>query len=122
MNRSGMSGRVMRRRKGKARDHVESDRDLDMNNIPPLPSIEGDLILDVLTRQPQRSPSSPPDNTEHGGAERLAELGNTVLSMTIMYILFQRTPFISATDLSVRRRSCHTYISLLPYHRKGIKN
>ncbi|KAN0100347.1 hypothetical protein V8E55_000331 [Tylopilus felleus] len=70
-----------------------------MNNIPPLPSIEGDLLLDVLTRQPNRNNSSPPDNTEHGGAERLAELGHTVLSMVIMYTLFQRAPLLSAADL-----------------------
>ncbi|KAF8560071.1 hypothetical protein OG21DRAFT_1384085, partial [Imleria badia] len=75
-----------------------------MNNIPALPSIEGDLLLDVLTRQPHRNSSSPPDNTEHGGAERLAELGHTVLSMVIMYILFERTPFLSAVDLSEKQK------------------
>ncbi|KAF9245821.1 hypothetical protein BU15DRAFT_58775 [Melanogaster broomeanus] len=46
-----------------------------MNTIPPLPSIEGDLILDVLTRQPHRNAMSAPDNSEHGGIERLAGLG-----------------------------------------------
>ncbi|KAF8445627.1 hypothetical protein L210DRAFT_881288 [Boletus edulis BED1] len=75
-----------------------------MNNIPPLPSIEGDLLLDVLTRQSNRNNSSPPDNSEHGGVERLAELGDIVLGMTIMYILFQRTPFLSAADLSERHK------------------
>ncbi|KAI9570290.1 hypothetical protein HD554DRAFT_2085207 [Boletus coccyginus] len=75
-----------------------------MNNIPPLPSIEGDLLLDVLTRQSNRSSPSPPDNTEHGGAERLAELGHAVLSMTIMYILFHRTPFLSGADLSEKHK------------------
>ncbi|KAG9314092.1 hypothetical protein JVU11DRAFT_4873 [Chiua virens] len=75
-----------------------------MNNIPALPSIEGDLLLDVLTRQSHRSCSSPPDSTEHGGAERLAELGHTVLNMTIMYTLFQRTPLVSAVDLSERHK------------------
>ncbi|KAG8219542.1 hypothetical protein J3R82DRAFT_492 [Butyriboletus roseoflavus] len=75
-----------------------------MNNIPALPPIDGDLLLDVFTRQSNRNSSSPPDNTEHGGAERLAELGHTVLSMIIMYILFQRTPFLSAIDLSEKHR------------------
>ncbi|KAH0838053.1 hypothetical protein J3R83DRAFT_6293 [Lanmaoa asiatica] len=75
-----------------------------MNNIPALPPIEGDLLLDVFTRQSNRNTSSPPDNTEHGGTERLAELGHTVLSMIIMYILFQRTPFLSATDLSEKHK------------------
>lgn len=105
--------------------HMEFDRDLSMNNIPALPPIDGDLILDVLTRQPQRNSSSPPDDTEHGGAERLAELGNTVLSMTIMYILFQQTPLVSASDLTVCSRFKHyaahsTFSS--PFHRKSTKN
>lgn len=138
MKRSGMSGGVMRRRKRKkaARDanvhdgrgccwiyRVQFDRDLDMNNIPALPSIEGDLLLDVLTRQSHRHTSSPPDNSEHGGAERLAELGHTVLSMIIMYILFQRTPFISAADLSVCYRfKPNALHGSSPYRRRGTKN
>jgi hypothetical protein len=99
--------------------------DLEMNNIPALPAIEGDLLLDVLTRQYNRNTSSPPDNTEHGGAERLAELGHAVLSMTIMYILFHRTPFLSAADLSVCHRSKHSAaqsMSSSPCHRKSTHN
>ncbi|KIJ22049.1 hypothetical protein PAXINDRAFT_95489 [Paxillus involutus ATCC 200175] len=71
-----------------------------MNNIPALPSIEGDLILDVLTRQPHRDRMSPPDNSEHGGVERLAGLGESVLDMVVVYTLFQQRPFLSATQLS----------------------
>lgn len=111
-----------------ARDNVDGvapyrvDHGLEMNNIPALPTIEGDLLLDVLTRQSNRNTSSPPDNTEHGGAERLAELGHTVLSMTIMYILFQRTPFLSAIELSVCCRYKYKTMSSSPRHRKSIEN
>ncbi|KIK97564.1 hypothetical protein PAXRUDRAFT_31732 [Paxillus rubicundulus Ve08.2h10] len=71
-----------------------------MNNIPALPSIEGDLILDVLTRQPHRNMMSPPDNSEHGGSERLAGLGESVLDMVVVYTLFQKKPPLSAAELS----------------------
>lgn len=120
-----------RRKRARARDDkgdstISGHHGFVMNNIPPpLPSIEGDLLLDVLTRQSNRSSPSPPDNTEHGGAERLAELGHAVLSMTIMYILFHRTPFLSGADLSVCCRSKHgtaRSMSSSPCHRISIKN
>jgi len=70
-----------------------------MNTIPPLPSIEGDLILDVLTRQPHRNAMSAPDNSEHGGIERLAGLGESVLDMVVVYALFQKRPLLSGAEL-----------------------
>jgi hypothetical protein len=91
-----------------------------MNNIPALPSIEGDLILDVLTRQPHRDRMSPPDNSEHGGVERLAGLGESVLDMVVVYTLFQQRPFLSATQLSVCRRHHAVVAKSSPPDRKNI--
>ncbi|KAF9225492.1 hypothetical protein BS17DRAFT_751323 [Gyrodon lividus] len=75
-----------------------------MSSIPPLPTIEGDIILDVLVRQPHRNRMSAPDNSEHGGVERLAGLGESVLDMVIVYTLFQKRPLLSATELSEKHQ------------------
>ncbi|KIJ66250.1 hypothetical protein HYDPIDRAFT_86964 [Hydnomerulius pinastri MD-312] len=71
-----------------------------MSSIPPLPTIDGDLLLDVFSRQSSRTPMTLPDNSEYGGAERLAELGGSILNMVVMYSLFFRQPHLPASELS----------------------
>ena len=68
-----------------------------MNNFPPLPPLEGELLLEVFS---YRSSKFTPDG--HESAERLAELGSSVLNMVIVYTLFSKRPIIAGHQLKVR--------------------
>ncbi|KAG1783547.1 hypothetical protein EV702DRAFT_1054148, partial [Suillus placidus] len=77
-----------------------------MNNLkhslPPLPSIQGELMLDVYTHRSMLS-NDVDENTVHGNTERLAELGSSVLSMLVVYTLYSEKPMLPAHDLKMRQ-------------------
>jgi ribonuclease-3 len=77
-----------------------------MNNLkhslPPLPPIQGELMLDVYTHRSMLSKDID-ENTVHGNTERLAELGSSVLSMLVVYTLYSEKPMLPAHDLKVRQ-------------------
>jgi dsRNA-specific ribonuclease len=71
-----------------------------MMSVPPLPKIEsGDLMLEVFTHSSLRSDQSTLE--EHGGCERLAELGGKILDMAITFCLFSQRPMLQASDIAV---------------------
>jgi len=75
-----------------------------MENIPPLPKLSGELMLEVFTHKSLRPDSSgEPTNDEYGGNDRLAELGAKVLEMAITFCLFSKRPMLKATDIEKQR-------------------
>ncbi|OJA19554.1 Ribonuclease 3, partial [Rhizopogon vesiculosus] len=75
---------------------------MNKHSLPPLPSIQGELMLDVYTHRSMLS-KEVDESTPHGNTERLAELGNSVLSMIVMYTLFSEKPMLPAHDLKMRK-------------------
>jgi dsRNA-specific ribonuclease len=74
-----------------------------MENLPPLPKISGELMLEVFTHKSLRPDSSgEPTGDEYGGNDRLAEIGGKALDMAITFSLFSRKPMLKATDIEVR--------------------
>ncbi|KAG1864711.1 hypothetical protein DFJ58DRAFT_772526 [Suillus subalutaceus] len=77
-----------------------------MNNLkhslPPLPPIQGELMLDVYTHRSMLGRDID-ENTVHGNTERLAELGSSVLSMLVVYTLYSEKPMLPAHDLKMRQ-------------------
>jgi dsRNA-specific ribonuclease len=70
--------------------------------IPHLPELDRDLILEALTHESIRPPNAakgegPMDNT------RLAVLGDRVLNSAVTLILFKKKPFLSVDEITVRR-------------------
>jgi len=90
-----------------------------MSNFPPLPALEGELLLEVFS---YRSSKYTPDG--HESSERLAELGSSVLNMVIVYTLFSKRPLISGHELKVRNdvRPKLTWWTHIPNLRKNIKS
>ncbi|KAG2155545.1 hypothetical protein DEU56DRAFT_767974 [Suillus clintonianus] len=72
------------------------------HSLPPLPPIQGELMLDVYTHRAMLS-KDVDENTVHGNTERLAELGSSVLSMLVVYTLYSEKPMLPAHDLKKRQ-------------------
>ncbi|KIM70260.1 hypothetical protein SCLCIDRAFT_1207573 [Scleroderma citrinum Foug A] len=70
-----------------------------MSNFPPLPALEGELLLEVFS---YRSSKYTPDG--HESSERLAELGSSVLNMVIVYTLFSKRPLIAGHELKEKHQ------------------
>lgn len=70
-----------------------------MSTFPSLPPIEGDLLLEVFYH---RSTKNTPEGDEN--AERLAELGSSVLNMVIIYSLFSKRPLLAAHELKAKHQ------------------
>ncbi|EGN93111.1 hypothetical protein SERLA73DRAFT_64528 [Serpula lacrymans var. lacrymans S7.3] len=68
-----------------------------MNNLPALPKIDGDLMLDVFTHRSLAHNHT--DNEDYGNTDRLARLGEDVLRMTITFCLFTKRPMLSASEI-----------------------
>ena len=77
----------------------------DMDNLPPIPPIEGELMLEVYTHDSLNARSGTITNDENGGSVRLATLGQKVLESAVMTNLFRRRPMHSATQLEVSHLS-----------------
>ncbi|KAF9785504.1 hypothetical protein BJ322DRAFT_1108950 [Thelephora terrestris] len=70
-----------------------------MDNIPPLPPIEGELMLEVFTHESLNSRPDALTSDEHGGNVRLATLGEKLLEAAVMTNLFRRRPMYGSKQL-----------------------
>jgi len=72
---------------------------------PPLPKLDGDVILEVFTHRSLRFPGAPLDqDSEYGGNERLAVLGEKVLEAAVTDTLFRKRPMLKGNDIEKRRK------------------
>jgi hypothetical protein len=76
-----------------------------MDTLPPIPPIEGELILEVYTHESLNSKPGAITTDEHGGSARLTALGEKVLEAAVMTNLFRRRPMYSSTQLKVSHLS-----------------
>lgn len=69
-------------------------------DIPRLPDIGTDLVLEVYTHESLRPPSAtkPEDFTDN---KRLAQLGRRVLDTAITWVLLQKKPLLSVEEIEV---------------------
>ncbi|KAG6337068.1 hypothetical protein ID866_2021 [Astraeus odoratus] len=67
-----------------------------MSSFPPLPPLEGDLLLEVFYHRSIKRAEGDEN------VERLAELGFSVLNMVIVYSLFSKRPVLAAHELKAR--------------------
>lgn len=72
-----------------------------MANLPYLPPLEGDLLLDVFTHS-SLDYEGKPQNEAYGDNKRLADLGAKVLDMAITQRLFNKKPLLRQDDIAVR--------------------
>ncbi|THH14357.1 hypothetical protein EW146_g5967 [Bondarzewia mesenterica] len=66
--------------------------------LPPLPSLDGDLMLDVYTHKSIRY-SGAPMNDEYGDIERVNAIGKRVLAVGVATALFEKKPMFTAAEL-----------------------
>jgi dsRNA-specific ribonuclease len=66
---------------------------------PPVPKLDGDLMLDVYTHRSLQG-SDEPSTTDN---MRLAELGEQVMRLVVTWVLFSRRPPLSADDIESER-------------------
>lgn len=67
-------------------------------SVPPLPKINGDVILEVFTHKSLRVVHV---NEEYGDNERLALLGGAFLEAAVTESLFRSKPALKADDIRV---------------------
>ncbi|KAH7916468.1 hypothetical protein BJ138DRAFT_1052838 [Hygrophoropsis aurantiaca] len=92
-----------------------------MNCYPALPTLEGDIMLDVFTHRSMLSGIT--HDTTYGDTERLAELGESVFEMIITYILHSERPVLQADELMSKKERLMEADSIsewLSYY--GLKN
>lgn len=79
-----------------------------MDNLPPIPPIEGELMLEVYTHETLNVRPGAITADIHGGSARLASLGEKVLESAVISNLFRRRPMHTSTQLKVSHlsRSC----------------
>jgi len=77
-------------------------RPRDEKQLPPLPKLTSELILQVYTHISlrRRSDDGP---EEYGDNERLVELGKAVLDALITYVLFNKRPMLTVAELRYQR-------------------
>jgi hypothetical protein len=75
-------------------------RPRDEKQLPPLPKLTSELILQVYTHISLRRLSDDGPE-EYGDNERLIELGKAVLDALITYVLFNRRPMLKVPELRV---------------------
>jgi hypothetical protein len=92
-----------------------------MSDLPPLPKLTGDIILDVFTHKSLRV-NATPTNDLCGDNDRLAELGEKVLNMTTTDVLFNQNPILSAGDISVSQPVSCIFNMKSPLCRKSEKS
>jgi len=91
-----------------------------MHNLPPIPPIEGGLLLEVYTHESLNSEPGAVTSDEHGGNARLVILGEKVLESAVMANIFRRRPVFSASQLKVSNLSTATIVpGLLEVWRVG---
>ena len=73
-------------------------------NLPPIPPIYGDVILETFTHKSLRFGGSY-DNSQLNDNERLSELGRSVLNLVAINSVYHRqNPTFKASDFAVRIR------------------
>jgi dsRNA-specific ribonuclease len=84
-------------------------RPRDEKQLPPLPKLTSELILQVYTHISlrRRSDDGP---EEYGDNERLVELGKAVLDALITYVLFNKRPMLTVAELRVGLFISHDYV------------
>lgn len=68
--------------------------------LPPLPPLDGDLLLEVYTHSSLYYEGRPIVE-EYGDSERLAVLGSEVLNLAIAQRLFNKRPMMTAAEAKV---------------------
>jgi dsRNA-specific ribonuclease len=72
----------------------------DERQLPPLPKLTSELILQVYTHiSLRRQTGVGPE--EHGDNERLIELGKAVLDALVTNVLFDRRPMLKVAEICV---------------------
>ena len=73
-----------------------------MSVLPPIPKLNGEVLLDVFTHRSLRFEGAPTDETsEYGDNMRLATLGEAILRATVMDTLFKKRPMLQSKELDV---------------------
>ncbi|EKM61301.1 uncharacterized protein PHACADRAFT_247810 [Phanerochaete carnosa HHB-10118-sp] len=72
---------------------------------PPLPQLNGNVILDVFTHRSLIFPGAPLDqDSEYGGGERLAVLGEKAAEVAVTETLFRKRPMLKGVDIEKQRK------------------
>jgi len=82
-----------------------------MHNLPPIPPIEGELLLEVYTHESLNTEPGAVTTAVHGGSARLATLGERALEFAVMANLLRRQPMFSAWQLKVNHFSTAAVVS-----------
>ncbi|GJE85783.1 ribonuclease 3 [Phanerochaete sordida] len=73
--------------------------------IPPIPKLQGEIILEVFTHRSIRFPGAPVNqDSEYGDNDRLAVLGEKVLEAAVTDALFRKRPMLKGSDIEKRRK------------------
>jgi len=73
-------------------------------NLPPLPKLTGEIILEVFTHRSLRFQGAPiNEDSDYGDNERLAILGERVLETAVTDTLFRKRPMLKADEIETRR-------------------
>ena len=71
--------------------------------VPPIPKLQGEIILEVFTHRSIRFPSAPINqDSEYGDSDRLTVLGEKVLEAAVTDALFRKRPMLKGGDIEVR--------------------
>ena len=71
-----------------------------MPDLPNIPRLSGDIILEVFTHRSIRFAGAPA-NEEYGDNERLASLGEKAFDLAVSDALFRKRPMLKAEDIDV---------------------
>lgn len=77
---------------------------LPMASLPGLPEITGDIIMETFTHRSLRFDSVNPDSEEdclHQDNQRLIELGDKALQLSVTNFLFHKKPFCKSLNIPV---------------------
>lgn len=72
------------------------------SNLPSLPKLPGDIVLEVFTHRSLRFPGAPiNEDSEYGDNERLAILGEKAMETAVTDTLFRKRPMLKAFEIEV---------------------
>lgn len=73
-----------------------------MTSFPPIPKLNGEVLLDVFTHRSLRFNGAPLDSTsEYGDNMRLAVLGDAIMRASVIDTLFRKRPMLTSTQIEV---------------------
>jgi dsRNA-specific ribonuclease len=82
-----------------------------MTNLPALPKLDGDIMLEVFTHRSLRFGGAQ-TSEEYGDNERLAELGHQVFELAVTYCLFLKRPMLTAQEIQAEKLSIFSESSM----------